>query len=186
MSGTEPQKFGSLSCLDGYNLVDSLWKKHVKPLPYRLCYSQYLLVLLLLIGLFHPTSWQGDISVSFRRSSIYILNFLYLFLFLMTGVGGRMAYRCGLAIPCILLFATILSPLPDITLGAYVFFLPISVLFCMNLCSICWSKVYSICYFVINVLLVGLAFAVICDVALVEVFFVSIYKPSDNYLCDDL
>lgn len=167
---------GSLSYLDGYDFLDRLWQKYIKPINRRQRYSQYILLALLLIGVFHPTSWQTDISVFFRRSSIYILNLLFFVLLLLNGLGDRVAYRCGLAIPFILFSATFFSPLKDIAIGAYVSFLPISLLFCVNLRNIPWSRLFPVCFSAVNVVVIVCAVTVIFNIQLVERLFLNIYS----------
>lgn len=176
MYGVESLKLESLSCLDGYDFLDRLWQEHVKPLHHRQQYSQYLLLALLLIGLFHPTSWQTEISVFFRRSSIYFLNFLLVVLLLLNGLGDRRAYRCGLAIPFVLFVATIFSPLENITFGAYIFFLPISLVFCVDLRDIPWTRMFPVCFVAVNAVVVVCAVAVIFDIQLIERFFLDLYS----------
>lgn len=186
MSRINPLELQLLSNLDGYGFIDGLWQKYIKPIKRRQQYSQYLLLALLLIGMFHPTSWNMEISVVFRRSSLYLLNFLLFILLLLNGLGDRKAYRCALAIPLILFIATFFSQLQDVHLGAYVAFLPMSLLFCVNLQGVSWSGLLSGVWGVVNVILIISSIAIISDVLMFKSFFLNLYSAFTNSLLPNM
>ncbi|MEA3469843.1 MAG: hypothetical protein U9R57_16700 [Thermodesulfobacteriota bacterium] len=186
MSKIKPLELQLLSNLDGYGFIDGLWQKYIKPIKRRQQYSQYLLLALLLIGMFHPTSWNMEISVVFRRSSLYLLNILLFILLLLNGLGDRKAYRCALAIPLVLFVATFFSSLQDVHLGAYVAFLPMSLLFCVNLKGVSWSILLSGVWGVVNVTIIISSFAIVYDVLMFESFFMNLYSAFTHSLLPNM
>jgi len=162
--------------VDGYNVLQGWWQAYIEPWRWRSGSIAIVLIVLFLLGIFHPTSWQGEISGLFRRTSIYLVNLFLLLLLFLVGLGDRTAYRCALLVPLILFGSTLLSPLPEITLGAYVFFLPISLLFCLNLRDIVWRRLFLYFFVIVNIIFLCLAWAIILDIKQADSFFLNFYN----------
>ncbi len=146
-----------------------VWR--VTIVKHRQVLSTYIMLALLIGGLFMPSSFNGQITLNFQRGAEVLLVALFFLLFLLNGLSSPLLLICSLSIPLFLLLATILSPLSDIAAGVAIYYIPFSLMICLNLRAVKWSK------------LLEAAFVIVCITNLLFNFFVIVsFKPANLFL----
>lgn len=139
--------------------------------------SNFCVAVMLAVGLFLPTSIDGEISKPCFYFGSALLTVLFGYILLSQGTLARLQIViCSILVNALLLFWTLLSPLTEFAVGAYAYYFLLSVMLCLNLRRLRFHPWMMRVPVVISVVLVAIAFSVILHVEVVKDTLVANYS----------
>lgn len=141
--------------------------------------AQLVICIMFIVALYFPTSLQGQIVQELKLIATFSLWLCMGLLLVVNGVYAKLALSNSLLIILSLTFATLLSPLEGLALGAIITFLSLSLLLLLNLRPVSDSGFLHKVFLLANLVNLALAIGMVADQSLVDQFIMSWY--SDFY-----
>jgi len=136
--------------------------------------NSLLLSVMLLCGLYFPTSTMGQMSPTL----VLINSVIFIIVVVLFAVKYGVYYNTipfAIMIILLLLIFTIVSPLPNNAYGALLYYLPYSVLICLKLNEVKLNAYLQSLFLLINIVNITIAFGIILGATTITDFLLSNY-----------
>lgn len=145
-------------------------------LKHKFLISSAIFILLLVIGMYLPSSINGQITLNFQRGAEAFLVALFFLLFLLNGLSSPVLILFSLSLPLILVLATLTSPLHDIAPGVAIYYVPFSLMLCLNLRRTAWSGGITVVFVVVNIVNLSFNVLTILDIKAADSLLLNLYS----------
>jgi hypothetical protein len=138
--------------------------------------SRFIIALLAVLCLYVPTSIHNQIIDPIKFVIIFLTWIGFGAIIILNGIASIWSFGIAILVPMILFVATLYSSLPELALGAVLFFISISLVYVLNLRRIKGSKLLDLTFWGLNIANLLLGIGLVLNIPLIDQFFLTWYN----------